>query len=615
MGFKPELYTEHYYRNLVLGAKEWYEGGLNERQVALLDKVDVTGDILDIGCGRGDVLRYCLEQGATSVTGIDFSLDAISLSNATLKGKGTLLAGDALDLLPTLDAKYDTILMFDSIEHIPASEIDAIITQFDRLLKPGGKLLVNTPYYKRYEDYIAQGEYIRPSPTDKNPLTIGMHCTKYTRGRLLDLMMNHGYKYVEEGAVFTRMEDVGHIVVAYYTENTPYEEEISHLRESLIKWEVPYYFKPVTNLSKWEFNCGMKPAFILECLERFKGKTLMYTDADSVLQAYPEYIRNFQGDIAVRYLGSELLSGTIVLNDNERTNKLVREWVYEQSLTPNDWDQRVLARVLEDIEVEELPLEYIQIFDHSVKCKNPVVIHNQASRRFKNMVHISGTTEIHLPSFVKGWRKLADGTLVLLRPDARSIKYLDENYCRVKGELKWHPVALNKAVLEPWRGKHKCEITIIGKGPSLDRLTAAHITGPTIALNEAFAITQGLGVQYGTQLDAWMGPACLPSTGHLFCSARAHVHYKGNKNVTLTEPRQLGLAATPGSLSYAIALAELMGATSIRLACFDALVTGDCDYAKAVGYKPTNMGDPKRFLKHQGYVDKAKVPVTMFIPE
>jgi hypothetical protein len=169
-------------------------------------------------------------------------------------------------------------------------------------------------------------------------------------------------------------------------------------------------------------------------------------------------------------------------------------------------------------------------------------------------------------------------------------------------------------VLEEFKGKHKCEISIIGKGPSLDRLTKEHITGPTIALNEAFAITQKLGVQYGTQQDAWMKDVCYPHSGILFCSARAKLHYAGVKNARLLDPRQLKISAMPASLEYAINIAIHMGATSIRLCCFDAMATGDCGYAKAVGYDPTNMGDPKRFLKHSTVLDRYKIKFTFFTP-
>jgi hypothetical protein len=185
---------------------------------------------------------------------------------------------------------------------------------------------------------------------------------------------------------------------------------------------------------------------------------------------------------------------------------------------------------------------------------------------------------------------------------------MDNHYCRVRGETRWWPLAADPTVLPFIRDRHKGqEISIIGKGPSLDRLKKEHITGPTIALNEAFAIAQKLGVEYGTQLDAWMKDACYPHQGILFCSPRSKLHYTGVKNAKLLDPRQLGLTATPSSLEYAIALAIRMGATKIRLIAFDAMQNGNCDYANAVGYKPTNMGDPKRFLKHGDILKKFKI--------
>lgn len=611
MGFKKELYNKNYYETLILGAKEWKEGGIRQEHSKLITTVNIKGArVLDLGCGRGDALRFCLRSGAASVVGVDFSPDAIALSKETLKNEKNweLKCGDALDVLPELREQFDVILMLDSIEHIPAKEIKLILSRLKQLLTDDGTILVNTPFYKRYEDYIKQGKFERPSPVDKNPLTHGMHCTKYTQGRLLDLMMEMGFQCTNmDVALFKKTDYSNHIVCAYYTENTPYEEEINELRASLIKLGVQYYFKPLITLSKWEFNCGMKPAFIKECLLRFSNKTIMYTDADSVLLRHPDYLSTFDSDVAVAHLGKETLSGTIVFKTNKRTLEFIDNWIMEQSLTPNEWDQKVMARVLvkdKDLVVTELPPEYIQIFDHKIQCKTPVVVHNQASRRFKNSVAVTDTMEVKLPDHIKGWRQLSDKSIALLRDNKTSEQYLDDHFCRVTGERRWWPVARASAEIP----KHPGVFTIIGKGPSLDRVKKEHLEGTCIALNEAFIPMQKLGCQYGTQLDSWMKDVCYPHQGTLFCSPRAKLHYPGVKEALLLDPRQLGLTATPASLSYAILLAQKMGATKIRLIAFDALQNGNCDYAKVVGYEPTNMGDPKRFLNQKAILAKITVP-------
>jgi hypothetical protein len=42
-------------------------------------------------------------------------------------------------------------------------------------------------------------------------------------------------------------------------------------------------------------------------------------------------------------------------------------------------------------------------------------VHNQASRRFKHAVAVTGITEIYLPPFIKSWRKLDDGSVFIPR--------------------------------------------------------------------------------------------------------------------------------------------------------------------------------------------------------
>jgi SAM-dependent methyltransferase len=93
--------------------------------------------LLDLGCGK--VPFYALYREYVSET-------------VCVDWAKSLHGGDYLDAecdltkgLPFADASFDTILLSDVLEHIPTP--DSLWREMGRLLKPGGKLLLNVPFY------------------------------------------------------------------------------------------------------------------------------------------------------------------------------------------------------------------------------------------------------------------------------------------------------------------------------------------------------------------------------------------------------------------------------------------------------------------------------------
>lgn len=93
--------------------------------------------ILEIGCGKGELLRLLRERGH-DVAAIDADRDVVEQSPPELGVQ--LASGDAL---PFPDASFDLVLSFDVLEHIPDS--DRHLREVRRVLKPGGHYLLQTP--------------------------------------------------------------------------------------------------------------------------------------------------------------------------------------------------------------------------------------------------------------------------------------------------------------------------------------------------------------------------------------------------------------------------------------------------------------------------------------
>jgi 2-polyprenyl-3-methyl-5-hydroxy-6-metoxy-1,4-benzoquinol methylase len=192
MGYARELYTDNYYQNLYTKRTK---NGPRPDQLVILSKIRWSGKtVLDIGCGCGEMLYFCLSRSANRVVGIDFSIAAINYAKQALRNNNSyeLICNDALIALRSIKEKFDYVLMLDSIEHIPASEIDEILENVYRICK--NILIVQTPYYSVYDDYEAQGFYNNETASDKLPETRGMHCTKYTKDTLIAKLLEHNFK-------------------------------------------------------------------------------------------------------------------------------------------------------------------------------------------------------------------------------------------------------------------------------------------------------------------------------------------------------------------------------------------------------------------------------------
>jgi ubiquinone/menaquinone biosynthesis C-methylase UbiE len=114
--------------------------------------------VLDVGCGRGEILRHCAQLGADAY-GIDYAEVAVDLSQELIHSAGDPLPGkmgvyqaDA-KRLPFSSEGFDRVLMFDVVEHLYPWELDAAMAEVKRVLKPGGMFVVHTAPNRWYDAY------------------------------------------------------------------------------------------------------------------------------------------------------------------------------------------------------------------------------------------------------------------------------------------------------------------------------------------------------------------------------------------------------------------------------------------------------------------------------
>ena len=195
------------------------------------------------------------------------------------------------------------------------------------------------------------------------------------------------------------------MVVGYYTLNTPYEEEAQNLIRSLNKLGVNHDVIGVKTLGNWQANTRFKAGFVLDMLTKWPNHRLLYVDCDAVVHRMPNLFKKYKCDIAVRWQDfrwrkNECLSGTIYMENNERTKRICELWrdinvkEGDKSTRMEQWNLDTVINQMKDEDPQftykNLPPEYTMIFD-SMRGMYPnivpVIEHFQASRRFRNDVN------------------------------------------------------------------------------------------------------------------------------------------------------------------------------------------------------------------------------------
>jgi SAM-dependent methyltransferase len=120
----------------------WWYRALHRRLTQAL--TDVHGSVLDAGCGTGGLLtRLSAERPDLRPVGVEWAQPA-SLRAAAKSGAP--IARGSVNALPFAAASFDAAIAADLLCHGAVDPAPAL-TELRRVLRPGGKLLVNMPAY------------------------------------------------------------------------------------------------------------------------------------------------------------------------------------------------------------------------------------------------------------------------------------------------------------------------------------------------------------------------------------------------------------------------------------------------------------------------------------
>ncbi len=129
-----------------LEEKYWWFKSRRNSIISILNKMNLpkTSKVLEIGCSGGPLLQILNEKGYINSIGIDISENAIKVCNK--RGVFNSKVMDATNLT-FKNESFDIVIASDILEHI---ENDTLaLSEWCRVLKPGGKLVIYVPAYMK----------------------------------------------------------------------------------------------------------------------------------------------------------------------------------------------------------------------------------------------------------------------------------------------------------------------------------------------------------------------------------------------------------------------------------------------------------------------------------
>ena len=170
-GLLERMYSTHHKTGGRLG-----QSFLEARRAEIFSSWIGSGkDVLDLGCRDGTLTRHYI--AGNRLTGCDIDRDALDTASRNY-GIATRQV-DLNSALPFADASFDTVVMAETIEHLPYPKIT--LTEIRRVLRDGGLFIGNAPiaYHLKNRLRVLRGKKLDYDPT---------HCQYFSYDSLSELL-------------------------------------------------------------------------------------------------------------------------------------------------------------------------------------------------------------------------------------------------------------------------------------------------------------------------------------------------------------------------------------------------------------------------------------------
>jgi tellurite methyltransferase len=134
------------------------------------ETIPARGFVLDLGCGVGRHMVHLGERGFR-MAGVDISPSGIRLAEKACADRQIAFEGHVSDMKALLwaDQTFDAVLSISTIHHHRRQVIIRTLAEVRRVLKPGGRLLIdlpctNTDDYRLMRSRVAAGQIAEVEP-------------------------------------------------------------------------------------------------------------------------------------------------------------------------------------------------------------------------------------------------------------------------------------------------------------------------------------------------------------------------------------------------------------------------------------------------------------------
>lgn len=155
-----------------------------ERIILAFSRPEPGERTLDVGCGSGVVSDFLASLGAR-VTGVDVNAEAIDFAQGQFHRPNLDFRRALVEDLPYEDGSIDRIYCLEVIEHLYEPQVRNLLAKFERLMRPGGVLMLTTPNYRGFWPALELAmDRLGLAP----PMAEHQHVTKFHRAKLRELL-------------------------------------------------------------------------------------------------------------------------------------------------------------------------------------------------------------------------------------------------------------------------------------------------------------------------------------------------------------------------------------------------------------------------------------------